>query len=60
MFKSNYAHYRMDITRMVKCSNSWSTFEIPQALFPDIYRESALPKKDPELKPRDQSVLLLC
>ena len=48
MFKSNYAHYRMDITRMVKCSNSWSTFEIPQALFPDIYRESALPKKDPD------------
>ena len=35
-------------------------FQKPVALFPDIYRESALPKADPKLRPGDQSVLLLC
>ena len=30
------------------------------ALFPDIYKESALPKADPKFRPGDEFVLLLC
>ena len=29
-------------------------------MFPDIYKESTLPKADPKLRPGDQSVLFFC
>ena len=45
---------------MAHGNDSWPAFETPQALFPDVYKKSALPKVDPELKPGDQSILLLC
>ena len=40
--------------------DSRPAFKMPQALFPDNYKKSTLPKVDHELKPRDQSILLFC
>ena len=50
----------LDNVQIVQGSDSWPTFEMPVALFPDIYKGSALPKADPKLRPGDQSALLFC
>ena len=50
----------LDNIRIMRGSDSWSAFKPPVAVFPDIYKESTLPKVDPKLRQGDQSVLHLC
>ena len=50
----------LDNVQVVWGSDSWPAFETPAVLFPDIYKESTVPKANPKLRPGDQSVLLLC
>ena len=37
----------LDNVWIVQGSDSWPAFEMPVALFPDIYKESDLPKANP-------------
>ena len=50
----------LDNTRIAHGSDNWPAFGTPLALLLDIYKTSALPRADPQLRPEDQSILLLC